>query len=72
MDENKFWIGIWALGASVITVIAITLLLSSMHTRDIFSKAVAAGNDPMRVSCSLGIGQHEIAQCAIIASKETK
>jgi hypothetical protein len=72
MDENKFWIGIWALGASVITVITITLVLCSMHTKDTFSKAVAAGNDPMRVSCSLGLGQYEIAQCALIASKEIK
>lgn len=68
MEENKFWLRMWGIGAMVL-VVGIGSCTFSMHDkRDKWEKAVSNGADPMVVSCALFIQETlEQAACLIMA-----
>jgi hypothetical protein len=73
-DENKFWLGLWALGAIVVIALISACVSTAHHKLDTLQDMVAKGANPMAASCALGVGQNEIGVCTLLATqvKETK
>lgn len=68
MDENKFWLSIWALAAAIVLSVVAGLTYTAALTRDKWEKAVANGADPMVTSCALGLANNGHAAEAIICN----
>lgn len=69
-SENKFWMGFWSLCASVLVTLIVCCTFDAYQSKQTFIKAVQAGNDPLKVTCSMGVSQNEIAMCTLIAEKK--
>lgn len=72
MEENKFWLGIWALLATVIIACTVIATVAAHLQRQAIIEMVKNGADPMAVSCSFGVGQSEVSICTLLATKEKK
>jgi hypothetical protein len=53
MDEGKFWLRMWLIGAVVLTMLVTSCTINGFDRRDKWEKAVANGADPIRASCAL-------------------
>ena len=53
MDENKFWLSIWTLVATVIVALIGSITVAHFNTMDKWDRAVTNGADPMVTSCAL-------------------
>lgn len=69
MEENKFWLGIWALLATVIVACTVVGTVAAHLQRQAMMEMVKNGADPMAVSCAFGVGQSEVSICTLIATK---
>lgn len=65
MSENKFWIIMWGLGASVV----ISLIVSATVVNLNFANKLAASDNPLELSCSMqGTGYSLIQSCVTLQS----
>ena len=75
MDENKFWLSLWAIAAVVLLAGMGGCTYTSTVTRDKWEKAVANGADPMVTSCALGIttgGNHTADSIICVALAQNR
>ena len=56
MEENRFWLRMWSLTASVLISGMASCSYFEHEKKDKWEKAVANGADPLVVSCALGVG----------------
>jgi len=73
-DENKFWLGCWALGAIVFIALISAVTSSVYNARSALQDMVAKGANPMVASCALNIDHDNLGVCTLLAAqvKETK
>jgi len=55
MDENRFWLSVWAIAAAVVISLIGSCTYTTALNRDKLDKAVSNGADPMVTACALGI-----------------
>ena len=69
MDEEKFWLCVWGMVLSFLTVVALCITFNAHWKRDKWEKAVSNGADPMVVACALDGAEHSagVAICTILA-----
>ena len=74
MNEEKFWLCVWGMILSFLTVLVLCITFNAYGKRDKWEKAVSNGADPMVVSCALDdiacakiAGGADAAICAILA-----
>lgn len=69
MNEEKFWLTLWGMVLSFLSVVAFCITFNAHWKRDKWEKAVSNGADPMVVSCALNdiAGGADAAICAILA-----
>ena len=68
-EENKFWLGCWAIVAVVLIALMSTCIASDYNARSTLQDMVAKGANPMVASCALGIGQNEVGVCTLLAAQ---
>lgn len=58
MDENKFWLGVWAIIAVIVLGVGSILMQSSYENNRAIERALKAAPtaDPIALSCALNIG----------------
>lgn len=67
MTEEKFWLSLWGLAASIVVVGLLSLTGYNINLNMIKAKLIADGGDPIRVTCALdGLG-YSAGQAAICA-----
>ncbi|OWT55240.1 hypothetical protein [Candidimonas nitroreducens] len=65
MEDNKFWLGFWAIAAVLGVVIATYIAITTNHTTDKIAEMVKAGADPVLAACAVtGMPAGLCAQCA--------
>jgi hypothetical protein len=67
-DENKFWLGIWALAAIVFIALISAVTSSGYNTRSTLQDMVAKGANPMVASCALDT-DHDKGICTLLAAQ---
>ena len=69
LNDEKFWLGIWAMGLVFALCAILTTTINAFDRRDKWEKAVSNGADPMVTTCALyGADTHgESAICTILA-----
>ena len=69
MNEEKFWLTLWGMVLSFLSVVAFFIAVNAHWKRDKWEKAVSNGADPMVVACALdGVNSYsETAICIILA-----
>lgn len=69
MNEEKFWLTLWGMVLSFLSVVALCITINAHGKRDKWEKAVSNGADPMVVACALeGANTYsETAICTILA-----
>ena len=68
MEENRFWIRLWGITATVLVCFVGACTYSGHDKRDKWEKAVSNGADPMVTACALFTqGQVEAASCLLLA-----
>ena len=69
MSEEKFWLCVWGMVLSFLTVLVLCITINAYGKRDKWEKAVSNGADPMVVSCALDGAEHSAgaAICVILA-----
>ena len=74
MDEEKFWLCVWGMVLSFLTVVALCITFNAHWKRDKWEKAVSNGADPMVVACALYGAEHSagVAICTILAQGRNK
>jgi len=74
MNEEKFWLCVWGMMLSFLSVVALCITFNAHWKRDKWEKAVSNGADPMVVSCALNDigGGADAAICAILAQGRNK
>lgn len=68
-SDEKFWVCVWSLAASVVIALIVACTLSSINTSKVIERLVAGGADPMKVSCALDNSGCNKATCAFVATK---
>jgi hypothetical protein len=68
-EENKFWLGCWALGAVVFIALISAVTSNAYNSRSALQDMVAKGANPMVASCAIGIGQNEVGVCTLLAAQ---
>lgn len=65
MSENKFWVIMWALGASLVISFIVAATVVNLN----FANKLAASSNPLELSCSLqGTGYSLIQSCVTLQS----
>lgn len=74
MSEEKFWLCVWGMVLSFLTVVALCITVNAQWKRDKWEKAVSNGADPMVVSCALYDigGGADATICAMLAQGKIK
>ena len=69
MNEEKFWLCVWGMILSFLTVLVLCITFNAHWKRDKWEKAVQMGADPMVVSCALNdiAGGADAAICTMLA-----
>lgn len=69
MSEEKFWLCVWGMVLSFLTVVALCITFNAHGKRDKWEKAVSNGADPMVVACALDGAEHSggVAICVMLA-----
>jgi hypothetical protein len=73
MEENKFWLILWATLGSLFVVIIISLLTAAYHTEKHIMQMVQSGANPIEAKCAVGsynTGLCEMYQVRIAASSK--
>jgi hypothetical protein len=65
-SDEKFWLGIWAMGLVFALAMIASVTLGAHDRRDKWEKAVSNGADPMVTTCAL-YSDTSIAVCTILA-----
>ena len=68
-DENKFWLGCWAIVAVVFVVLISAITSSNYNERIALQDMVAKGANPMVASCALGMNPHDAGVCTLLAAQ---
>jgi hypothetical protein len=69
MNEEKFWLYVWGMVLSFLTVLVLCITINAYGKRDKWEKAVSNGADPMVVACALDGAEHSagVAICVMLA-----
>lgn len=70
MSENKFWVTVWGLVATILIVLMAVVAFSSQATNDKIVQMVREGASPVEASCALS-SMAATAGEAIICSQFT-
>jgi len=67
--DQKFWICIWGMVLTFLTVVVVSCTIANFDRRDKWDKAVSNGADPMVATCALFSAETtgENAICTILA-----
>lgn len=70
-NENKFWLFVWGIIATVFSVLIVCFTVSNFDRRAKWEDAVKNGADPMVASCALyDQTGAEAVTCALLAVKK--
>ena len=58
MNEEKFWLYVWGMVLSFLTVLVLCITINAYGKRDKWEKAVSNGADPMVVACAWDGAEH--------------
>ena len=74
MNEEKFWLCVWGMVLTFLTVLALCFTFNAYGKRDKWEKAVSNGADPMVVACALdGVERNTTtAICAMLVQGRNK
>jgi hypothetical protein len=67
--EDKWVFGIWALCGAAILAFAMSIQAYYINKTELIAEMVAAGNDPVRVACSLDSDVASSPVCVLEVSK---
>ena len=68
MNENKFWLCLWSLGAGVVSVLIIAVAISGACSDRQVTELIATGTDPIKAHCAIYGGRTgNEAMCALAA-----
>lgn len=70
MDDNKFWLAVWAIVAAAVIGVAGAVTYADAHQRETVLKAIEGGADPLTARCAIGgHGPSSAGICAIVAAR---
>ena len=69
MQENTFWVSVWAIVASVFATLIVCLTLVSFDTNEKIEAAIKNGADPIKAFCAFNYDSKKIGLCSVAASK---
>jgi hypothetical protein len=70
MEENKFWLKIWAIVATFLSVVVVSCLFYNAHYNSTVASLVKAGKGPMTIKCAMSTSLEDNPTCIILATKE--
>ena len=73
MDDNKFWLCVWSMGAAVFLSILTLICASHWHDNDLRAEIISKAADPMMAVCAYEaddtVSNSRVPYCTIYLTK---